>query len=188
MPDIKFTIDGVSKLLKNLEPSKAPGPDGMTPRVLKELADEIAPSLTHIFQRSYESGQVPSCWKLAHVSPVYKKGEHYKPSNYRPISLTSIPSKIMEHIIVSNLMQHFDLHNILTPNQHGFRAKHSCETQLIQLTDELTKNLDRGIQTDVIVLDFAKAFDKVNHSLLTHKLARYHMASQTNQISGSQIS
>ena len=145
----------------------------MAPRVLKQLADEIAPCLASIFQRSYDTGKVPSGWKIAHVTPVYKKGEHYKPSNYRPISLTSIPCKIMEHIIVSNMMRHLETKGILTPHQHGFRAKHSCESQLIQLTDELTKNLDKGVQTDVIVLDFAKAFDKVNHSLLVHKLAHY---------------
>ena len=181
MPDITITNEGVRKLILNLDASKAPGPDGISPRVLKELADDIAPSLTAIFKRSYETGKVPTCWKLAYVSPIYKKGEHYKPSNYRPISLTSIPCKIMEHIIVSNTMKHLEEKKILTPNQHGFRAKHSCESQLIQLTDELTSNLDDEVQTDVIVLDFAKAFDKVNHSLLVYKLDHYGIQGKTNK-------
>ena len=139
MPNITFTVEGIFKLLKGLNPSKAPGPDGITPRVLKELAFEIAPSLALIFQRSYDSGIVPSCWKIANVSPVYKKGEHYNPGNYRLISLTSIPCKVMEHIVVSNMMNHLERNQILTPFQHGFRARHSCVSQLTQLTDEMTK-------------------------------------------------
>ena len=72
--------------------------------------------------------------------------------------------------MVSNIMGFLESNCILTPNQHGFRAGHSCESQLIEFTDELSRNLDKNIQTDVVVLDFAKAFDKVNHSLLVHKL------------------
>ena len=181
MPEIEISTVGVEKLLKNLNPAKAPGPDGISARVLKELSHEIAPSLAMIFRQSYDTGKIPSGWKVAHVSPVYKKGEHYKPSNYRPISLVSIPCKVMEHIIVSNTMQHFEDNNILTPNQHGFRASHSCETQLIELTDEITRNLDNSVQTDIIILDFAKAFDKVNHSLLIHKIQSYGITGKSNK-------
>ena len=119
MPDLVINTAGVAKLLTNLDPSKAPGPDGIAARVLKELAHEIAPSLSLIYRRSYAMGKVPTGWKVAHVSPVYKKGEHYKPSNYRPISLVSIPCKVMEHIVVSNTMRHLEENNILRPNQHG---------------------------------------------------------------------
>ena len=181
MPDLLISTDGVEKLLKNLDPSKAPGPDGISARVLKELAHEIAPSLSLVYRRSYDMGKVPSGWKVAHVTPVYKKGEHYKPSNYRPISLVSIPCKVMEHIVVSNTMRHLEDNKILAPNQHGFRAKHSCETQLIELTDEITRNLDNSTQTDIIILDFAKAFDKVNHSLLIHKLHSYGITGKSNR-------
>ena len=107
--------------------------------------------------------------------------EYYKPSNYRPISLVSIPCKVMEHIVVSNTMRHLEDNKILAPNQHGFRAKHSCETQLIELTDEITRNLDNSTQTDIIILDFAKAFDKVNHSLLIHKLHSYGITGKSNR-------
>ena len=178
--DIKVNKDGIEKLLLNLDPSKAPGPDGIPPRVLNALPSEISPILTTIFTRSLNTGAVPSAWRSANVTPVYKKGEHYKASNYRPISLTSICCKVLEHILVSNIMAHWEQHGVLVPNQHGFRAKRSCESQLIELMDELSKNIDDGIQTDVIVLDFAKAFDRVNHSLLCKKIQSYGITGTTN--------
>lgn len=178
--DISVNTVGVEKLLRNLDPSKAPGPDGITPRILQLLSHEIAPPLTTIFNRSLETAEVPSAWKSANVSPIYKKGEHYKASNYRPISLTSIPCKILEHIIVSNIMDHWELHNVLVPNQHGFRSQRSCESQLLELMEEISKNIEAGIQTDVIVLDFAKAFDRVNHSLLTKKIESYGISGNLN--------
>ena len=93
--------------------------------------------------------------------------------NYRPISLTSVCCKTMEHILVSKMMKHGEENNILYPLQHGFRKGRSCETQLIEFVDDISKNLQEGQQTDILILDFAKAFDKVNHSLLTHKLQHY---------------
>ena len=107
------------------------------------------------------------------VRQFIKKGEHYQPSNYRPVSLTSVPCKIMEHILVSNIMTHLEEKNILKENQHGFRKRRSCETQLLELSNHLSSSLEKEIQTDLIVLDFAKAFDKVNHSLFVYKLRHY---------------
>jgi outer membrane lipopolysaccharide assembly protein LptE/RlpB len=164
---------GVCKLLKQLKPEKAGGPDGIASRVLKELCDEIAPGLTAIFRSSISSGEVPLDWKDAIVTPIFKKGEHYKPSNYRPVSLTCIACKTMEHIIVHTAMKHLENNNILCPQQHGFRKERSCETQLLELVEELTTSVAAGVQTDIVIMDFAKAFDKVNHSLLLHKLFDY---------------
>ena len=180
MPNFVITTGGVEKLLRNLDPAKAPGPDEISPIVLRELAKEIAPILTIIYRRSLETELVPDDWKMAHVTPIYKKGEHYDPANYRPVSLTSVPCKIMEHILVSQIMSHLENNNILVTNQHGFRKGHSCETQLLELTNDITRNLDEGVQTDIIVLDFAKAFDKVNHSLLIMKLDHYGIRGSVN--------
>ena len=100
-------------------------------------------------------------------------------SNYRPVSLTCICCKLLEHIVVSNILNHLDHHNILVDCQHGFRAKRSCETQLLSLSHELLDNLHSGIQTDLIILDFSKAFDKVPHRKLLRKLDNYGIRGDT---------
>ena len=181
MPEIEIDQKGIEKLLKNLNPTKACGPDGLSPRVLKELATDIAPILTIIFKSSLRTGIVPQDWRTALVSPVYKKGGHYEPINYRPVSLTCIPCKIMEHVIVSNIMKHLEDQDILCDEQHGFRRKRSCETQLLKFYDDITMGLDNGYPSDVIIMDFAKAFDRVNHSLLVHKLEYYGIQGMVNK-------
>ena len=171
MPDIIFDVSGIAKLLGNINPKKAHGPDALPCRLLKELAEELAPVFTDLFQRSYDSGILPSVWKMANVTPVYKKGPVYEASNYRPVSLTCIPCKLMEHVICSNMRAHFDRYGALTPLNHGFRSKHSCETQLLLTTHDFSNNLSKSkSQTDVVVLDFSKAFDKVPHARLMSKL------------------
>ena len=147
MPDINITINGITKLLLNLNPSKASGPDELKPRLLKELAHEISPILCIIYQKSLDTGEVPTDWRTAHVSPIFKKGSKYNPENYKPISLTCICCKIMEHVVVSAIMTHADNHNILYPLQHGFRKNRSCETQLLEFIDDVTKNIETSKQT-----------------------------------------
>ena len=173
LPDINITEEGVYKLLNNLHPAKASGPDNISPQILKELAAEISPILCGIFKKSLESGVVPNDWKNANIVPVFKKGQRNDKRNYRPISLTCIASKVMEHIICSNIMNHAEVNSILHPNQHGFRTGRSCETQLIDFIHEVASNMKNGLQTDVCILDFAKAFDKVGHQRLLSKLQWY---------------
>ena len=122
---------------------------------------------------------MPPDWLKANVSPVFKKGEQTSLSNYRPISLTCILCKILEHIIKSSIVKHFNDNKILYDLQHGFRAKRSCETQLTMLVEELHQNMKAGKQTDVILLDFSKAFDKVNHEKLIYKLHGYGIRGKT---------
>ncbi len=120
MEDPFITIPGVEKLLRNIKPNKASGPDAIAARVMQETATDLAPELTLIFNRSISQGKLPSDWKKANVVPVYKKGSKYIPANYRPVSLMCISCKILEHIIVSNVMGHLDNNAILHNNQHGF--------------------------------------------------------------------
>ena len=166
-------VNRIEKLLGNINPHKAKGPDEIHGRVLKECRKVIAPILTIIFQKSLISGKIPTDWKHANVCPVYKKGDKHDPKNYRPISLTCICSKLCEHIIASSLMKHLEESNILYDLQHGFPSSRSCETQLISFVQDLAQSADKKIQTDLIIMDFAKAFDKVSHRHLLYKLSYY---------------
>jgi hypothetical protein len=103
----------------------------------------------------------------------FKKGDKSTPSNYRPVSLTSICSKVLEHIIHSHIMKHLDKHQILTDYQHGFRASRSCESQLLIIINDIAKSMNAGEQMDTILLDFSKAFDKVPYQRLLLKLRHY---------------
>ena len=176
MPDITVNWKGVHKLLKGLKSFKATGPAF----ILKAAADQLAPILTILYQTSLDTGQIPTDWREAWIVPVFKKGDRHKAANYRPVSLTSITCKLLEHIIHSNVMAHFDRFNIPKDNQHGFRKRRSCETQLMVTIQEIAPKLSKGEQVDVILLDFAKAFDKVPHSRLMYKLDYYGVRGQTN--------
>ena len=115
-------------------------------------------------------------WKSANISAIsaiFKEGQRYDPANYRPVSLTCLCCKILEHVIVSNVLKHLDYHKILTDCQHGFRVRRSCETQLLTLSHDMASSLDKGIQTDMLVLDFSKAFDRVPHQRLLRKLQHF---------------
>ena len=173
MPQISIALAGILKMLAGLDPSKAAGPDAIRPVVWRSLKDQVAPILQIIFQQSLNTGQIPSDWKKAIVTSLFKKGDKYDPTNYRSISLTCNCCKLMEHITASNLTKHLNNHNILYDLQHGFRERRSCETQLIQLIDELAWGLSSGHQTDLILLDFSKAFDKVSHTKLLFKLHQH---------------
>ena len=173
MQPITIHVNGVAKLLRNLKAHKATGPDQVPAKLLKEAADQLAPMLRTIFQASYDQESVPDAWRHADVVPAYKKGDHSIAANYRPISLTSISCKLMEHILQSSIMRHLDTHGILTDSQHGFRKRRSCDTQLLLAIDDLQRALDNNLQVDAILLDFSKAFDKVSHARLAMKLEHY---------------
>ena len=121
MQNINITETGINKLLKNLKPHKAAGPDKIPSRILKECSELISPILLIIFRKSLSCGKIPSEWKHANICPVYKKGDKHDPINYRPISFTCICCKLLEHIISSNIMSHLENNNILYDLQHGFR-------------------------------------------------------------------
>ena len=126
-----------------------------------------------IYQKCLETGSIPDVWRTANVSAIFKKGEKFKASNYRPVSMTCIICKMFKLVIVSNIMQHLENNDILTDCQHGFRPRRSCEAQLITLADELVKSVSKGKQHDLAILDFSKAFDRVPHERLIRKLDHY---------------
>ena len=178
---VEVHVGGVRKLLANIDTSKAIGPDQIPNQALKLAADEIAPVLQHIFQQSLDSGELPEDWKRAHIAAIYKKGDTTNPANYRPVSLTCVCCKFLEHIIDSNLMAHLSKWNILAENQHAFRKARSCESQLSLAIHDITKNIDDGLTTDVAIVDFSKAFDVIPHHRLLNKLDFYGIRSKTKQ-------
>ena len=139
------------------------GPDSIKTFVLKQLRVEIAPIVCLLIIRSLQTGQLPVEWTKAQVCPLFKKDDKSDPTNYRPISLICILCKVMEHIhvIASNISKHLTWHYILYKLQHSFRGKRSCETQLIQLVEDLSRQLTLGNQTDLVLLDFSKLLIKL---------------------------
>ena len=177
--DISFAAAGIAKQLELLKPMKASGPDQISPWILKNFAHPCAAILQRIFQQSYDSSCLPEDWKRAVVTPIYKKGDKSLPKNYRPISLTCISCKVMEHIVLSSMSRHFSKNDIITPLQHGFRKGFSTVTQLITVLDDWFSSLDKRTRTDVLLLDFSKAFDSVPHQRLLHKLHYFGVRNRT---------
>ena len=127
--------------------------------ILQTCSAEIAPVLQVIFTQSLKTHMLPK--------------DRSSPVNYRPISLTSVCCKIMEHVIFSFIMDHLERYNLLNPNQHRFRPNHSCQIQLILLVEDILKAMDSHHPVDLILLDFTKAFDTVPHKRLLTKLHYY---------------
>ena len=168
-----ITCEHITQLIHKLDSNKSAGIDGINPFFLKKCLPNIALPIMLIFKRSILDESLPDCWKLANVTPIHKKGSKYLCENYRPISLTSILCKLLEKIIKTALFGHLYQHRLLCKNQHGFVSRKACSTNLLETSDMLTYSLAKGLGVDLILLDFAKAFDKVSHEFLIHKLRCY---------------
>jgi hypothetical protein len=170
LTDIVITQQKVEASIDRLKKDSAPGPDQIRPRLLKELKKQVSKPLSIIFRKSLDRGEVPKEWKKAKVVPIYKKGSKGDPGNYRPVSLTSVPCKLLENIIKEEVMDHLLTQDLINDSQHGFLPGRSCATNLTIFLDAATKIIDEGKSAYIFYLDFAKAFDKVPHRRLMVKV------------------
>lgn len=173
LEDIQIDQDMILERLKKLKVNKAPGPDQIHPRVLKEIASSITLPLSIIYNSSIKLQTLPEEWKHANVSAIHKKGAKTLPQNYRPVSLTSIVCKTLEGIIREKVIKHMKVNNLFSPTQFGFIAGRSTILQLLHVLDIWSEILDQGGSLDVIYMDFMKAFDKVPHRRLIYKIEKY---------------
>ena len=161
--DLKITTKGVEKQLSTFNINKACGPEQILNIFLKQTTKESAFVLAALFTQSLQTGNLPDDWLSANVSPIFKKGDRGLASNYRPDSLTCVCCKLMEHILVRQMLRHFDDENIISDKQHGFKKGHSCETQLITTVNDLLASADVRNRVDIAILDLSKAFDTDSH-------------------------
>ena len=170
LTSISITRKAIADKLKNMKPTKSPGPDGISPVLLKTFSETLALPLEIIFKQSLDTGEIPSVWKKANITAIFKSNDKKDPNNYRPISLTSVVCKVLESFIRDQIMEHLKLNNLLFPDQHGFVSGRSCITQLLSVIETWTDAIDHHLTTDTIYFDFQKAFDSVPHERLKIKL------------------
>ena len=173
LTDLTFAEEEIINAIAQLDPYSAT-PDGDIPaRVLVSCKEQLATPLKLMWAESFETGSIPAAMKMQYITPIFKKGNKTDPANYRPVSITSHLIKIFERVLRTHLVSHLEDNELLNKNQHGFRAKRSCLTQLIHHVDHILNCLNSGEEVDCIYLDFAKAFDKVDHKILLAKLNKF---------------
>ena len=162
--------DVISKLIGNLSIRKATGLDGLSARFLKDGESVISSPLSHIINLSLRLGCVPDEMKTARVIPLYKKKSKTDPGNYRPVSILTIVSKILERVTYNQIESYMKSENLFYSFQSGFRSSFSTDTCLTHLTDQIRFQMDRGFYTGMVMIDLQKAFDTVDHDILLQKL------------------
>ena len=168
----KTTPTDVEDLLQQLDTSKSNGSDGIPTRLLKEAASELPPYLSALFNLSFETGQTPQEWRDAPVTPIHKKGTKSSPTNYRPISLLPVVSKVQEQVVYNRLYSHIQQH--LPTHQSGFRQRDgTAELQLARINREISAQRDSGHHVSACFFHLSKAFDRVWHPGLLQKLFHY---------------
>jgi len=163
----------VLKHIHKCKSGTSAGPDGIPQSFIKEFKFPLLNPLTVLYKHILGLGQVPSVWKFAHITPVFKKGISSDVSNYRPISLTSVFCKLLERVVQEKMFDYLLANGLISPHQHGFLAKHSTCTQLLETVNDWSLALRNRHVIDVVYFDFCKAFDSVSHTKLAQKLVAY---------------
>ena len=166
--NLDFSTDRIVSICLNLDEKKSRGPDNLPPIVFKKTAAAISHSLNQLFSKILQTAQYPCHWKTAHISPIFKKGNKEDVSNYRPVSLLHVVSKIFDKCVFMDLYEHYRswFHN----SQYGFRKQRSMTVQLLKYLDIVYQSLDENKEVTVVYTDFEKAFDRVDHGILLKKL------------------
>ena len=155
--------------MQSIKYSSAPGPDGVPAFLYRKYAEELATPLKLLWQMSFDSGVMPEPTLLAHITPILKSVDRSIPANYRPVSLTNHLTKIFERVIRQEIVHHLETNGLMNNTQHGFRERYSTITEILSFYDSVLTFLEEGHAVDAIYLDFAKAFDKVDHQILLKK-------------------
>ena len=170
LENIEFGDEDLAEAMRELRANAAAGPDGVPAALLKYCSDALAPPLASIWRQALNEGVTPPSCKSALIVPIHKGKSKAVAKNYRPVALTSQLSKVFEKVVRKYLVSFMDENVLFNRNQHGFRAGRSCLSQLLAHFDTITAHLEAGRGVDVVYLDFAKAFDKVDIGIVLRKL------------------
>ena len=170
---VHITEEMVHKKLQSLRSDQSPGPDKLHPRIPKELAKELTTPLESIYNKYIDKGTLPSQWKTAIITPIFKRDASRTPAIYRPVSLTSVVCKVLEGIISEKILEHIKSKSLQCPQQNGFTTGRSTTTNLAEAVNIWSEALSDNIPVDVIFLDYAKAFDTVPHIRLGNQIETF---------------
>ena len=173
IPNLQFydtTEEEIKTIIDSMKAKTSAGEDDISSKIIKHCKDEIAPALKDLINKSLNKGVFPDNLKIAKVYQKFKCGQKTEAANYRPISLVSNFSKIVERVVLTRLLDHLQQHNLLTLKQHGFIKNRSTGTAVIQLVESVIDKLEKGCIVTTILLDFSKAFDCLDHKLIIKKL------------------
>lgn len=186
-PNFKFIFNPVTEseivdVINSLKNSNSVGPDLFSTKIIKKFAHLLAVPLCHLINECFSQECFPNILKLSKVIPLFKKGDVMQLSNYRPISLLSIFSKIFEKLLANRIVHFLESYNILSKNQHGFHRNRSTLSALASILNYIYKNLDQGNKVMAVFVDLSKAFDCVDHDILLKKIECYGLHGQCQKI------
>jgi len=170
LTNVEISENAIKEAISSMKMDSAPGPDGIPATIYKIFATELAKPLAKIYKFSLVQGLLPEKVALCIINPIHKGGDRSIPANYRPIALTNHLMKIFERILAKAIVKHLEENDVMNSTQHGFRTGRSTISQLLYYYNGILELLESGSSVDAVYLDFAKAFDKVDHYILLKKM------------------